>query len=143
MLNARCYHYSMTVDQNKICFLIIYQPLFIFMQHAISKTTNTGYVPIAMHSRCRLSRIEPHCRVNCFECLTHFIPSPQPTRATVLPGCLPILASQNWVKTDHCFHLPLLCDFLSRSPKLPATTIILYIYQRKANKINFTVVSIL
>ena len=47
--------------------------------------------------------------------LTHFIPSPQPTRATVLPGCLPILASQKPAKIGSSpitvFLLPLLCDF--------------------------------
>ena len=47
--------------------------------------------------------------------LTHVIPSPQPTRATVLSGCLPILASQkpaeNGSSPITVFHLPLLCDF--------------------------------
>ena len=47
--------------------------------------------------------------------LTHFIPSPQPTRATALPGCLPILASQKPAEIGSSpitvFHLPLLCDF--------------------------------
>ena len=47
--------------------------------------------------------------------LTHFIPSPQPARATALPGCLPILASQKPAEIGSSpvtvFHLPLLCDF--------------------------------
>ena len=56
--------------------------------------------------------------------LTHFIPSPQPTRATV-------------------FHLHLVSRliFLSRSPKLTAIIAILILYQRKANKVYFTMVS--
>ena len=53
---------------------------------------------------------------SCFgQPLTHFIPSPQPTRATALPGCLPILASQKPAEIGSSpitvFHLPLLCDF--------------------------------
>ena len=48
-------------------------------------------------------------------CLTHSIPSPQPTRATALPGCLPILASQKPAEIGSSpiivFHLHLLCDF--------------------------------
>ena len=47
--------------------------------------------------------------------LTHFIPSPQPTRDYALPRCLPILASQKPAEIGSSlitvFHLPLLCDF--------------------------------
>ena len=83
----------------------------------------------------------------CF--LTHFIPSPQPTRATALPGYLPILASQKPAEIGSSpitvFHLPLLCDF---SILFTKTYYDCYHIQRKANKyrnnkIDFTVVSIL
>ena len=38
--------------------------------------------------------------------LTHFILNPQPTRATVLPGCLPILAGQKPAKIGKASDFP-------------------------------------
>ena len=88
------------------------------------------------------------CLINeSINCISHFIPSPQPTRSTALPGCLPILASQKPAEIGSSpitvFHLPLLCDFSILFTKTYYDCYQIYIYQRKANKIDFTVVSIL
>ena len=102
----------------------------------LERATDDRVVACSNHSECRGIRnwatlLGPFRSLPCRlyeKPLTHFIPSPQPSRATALPGCLPILASQKPAEIGSSpitvFHLPRCVIFLSCSPKLTTTAII-------------------